>query len=55
MPEASWGGDDVWDFINEWTTGTQIDLNVAATPQNLGAAVAAITWSAAGTIVVNQS
>jgi hypothetical protein len=40
MPEASWGGDAVWDFANEWTSGTQIDLNAAATPQNLGAAVA---------------
>jgi hypothetical protein len=40
MPEASWGGDAIWDFANEWTTGTEIDLNAAATPQNLGAAVA---------------
>ncbi len=40
MPEASWGGDSVWDFINQWTSGTEIDLNVVATPQNLGGAVA---------------
>jgi len=40
MPEATWGGDAVWDFINKWTTGTEIDLNVATTPQNLGVAVA---------------
>jgi len=41
MPEASWGGDSVWNFINQWTSGAaEIDLNAAATPQNLGAAVA---------------
>ena len=42
MPEASWGGDAVWDFINEWTSGTQIDLNAAGIPQNLGAVVAGV-------------
>ena len=40
MPDASWGGDAVWDFTYEWTSGTEIDLNAATTPQNFGAAVA---------------
>lgn len=39
MPEAIWGGDGLWEFLKQWTTGTQIDLNTAATAQNLGAAV----------------
>jgi len=41
MPDASWGGDVVWNFIHQWTTGaTEIDLNAAGVPQNLGVAVA---------------
>ena len=41
MPEASWGGDSIWDFLNGWTSGAEADLATAATDAVLGVAVAA--------------
>lgn len=42
MPEASWGGDSLFNFINEWNSGTEVTIAVAgvAGQQNLGVAVA---------------
>lgn len=35
MPEASWGGDAVWDFNNEWTSGTEImNMNIIIKEDN---------------------
>ncbi len=41
MPDASWGGDGIWNLTNEWNSGVEVTVAAAGAggQQNLGGAV----------------